>query len=287
MATIANLGTGFGCWAPQVGGLGYSCTMDGMDRTPRRYRWSWLTVCLLGAGCGPAVSSGSGSPGQTTEMGTTAPPQVTSTPPMTTPPMVTTSTTTATTNPTAGSGTATTSFGSSGGLDFECFDAETCTLFDTCCDCTVLAPGEAGVDSCPNVDCAQGWCEANGVNQVQCSFGTCTLVKASCNPAQVVCDALPPLCEPPGLPSIVDGCWTGQCIPPQLCDWVPSCDLCLDSEVCVTVQTGPNGRESTRSCVQVPSVCGATADCDCGWVLCEGLGDCVDGPDNRLTCLGA
>ena len=38
---------------------------------------------------------------------------------------------------------------------------------------------------------------------------------------QAACDALPPPCPPDSRPGVIDGCWSGACIPVELCEGQP------------------------------------------------------------------
>ncbi|MBL4633538.1 MAG: hypothetical protein JKY56_06690 [Kofleriaceae bacterium] len=67
--------------------------------------------------------------------------------------------------------------------------------------------------------------------------GSCT--------GDVNCRALPPECPAGTTPGIMDGCWSGFCIPLDQCESLPSCEdkgeeLCVASSYCDPIYQGVN-----------------------------------------------
>jgi hypothetical protein len=248
--------------------------------------------CLFG--CGPAVGTDDGGADASESAGSSGGSTSSETSPATAPTTqtVTSAGTTASTSPvttatasTTGETTTATAGSTTGSVELECIDASDCWLFSTCCDCEALHVEARGVDSCPEVDCAGDWCSFNGVEQVECRYGRCAVVGASCNPNGVVCAQAPPDCEPGFVPGTADGCWTGTCVAAELCDYVPACDACPDDTVCVSWVPGPKA-PTLYSCEPIPAACGGVATCECAADLCTGWGDCFDDGENRISCVG-
>jgi hypothetical protein len=87
-------------------------------------------------------------------------------------------------------------------------------VFASCCSCApvTVAQNCDGL-GCPSPDCT-------GLTAACMPDGSCATVLANCDPTVVVCDAAPPTCS--GLvPLVVDGCWSGDCVPLENCD--PQC----------------------------------------------------------------
>ncbi len=161
----------------------------------------------------------------------------------------------------------------------ECMSDEDCVLVDTCCACTG-AHADDEPATCDD-DCEASQCTQAGLSEhpVQCNFGTCQLADVECNDTFVVCDEAPPKCPEGLLPSIVEGCYTGLCVPPEACDFVPDCTWCGDAETCIVqaTQIGP-----WFICEPVdPSCEGGVPSCECmgnavcqdPYVCSEGMGD--------------
>lgn len=166
-----------------------------------------------------------------------------------------------------------------------CESDEDCVLVDTCCDCTGEHVDDAPAleDSCQKL-CAQSSCDAAGLSgqAVECRFGTCQLADVECNQALVLCDEEAPDCPDGSLPSISDGCWTNNCVPPEACDVVPDCTWCEEGETCVQTAT-QLGQWS--SCEPVdPSCVDEEPTCACmGNEICTNPFMCSEGLDG-LDC---
>lgn len=50
------------------------------------------------------------------------------------------------------------------------------------------------------------------------------------------CDGLPPNCPDGTLPGIIDGCWSGYCIPQNACEPAPSCQSVANEATCINRQ---------------------------------------------------
>lgn len=188
-----------------------------------------------------------------------------------------TATTTATTSATGGgeSGTAgtTTSETTGNGEVLPCVTDQDCTLVESCCDCESLNPGET-VPECGLPECAATACGAVGLFApvVECRFGRCMFAKQTCNPFGVTCEAAAPDCGPDAVPTVEDTnegkCWTGNCVPAGVCDWVPDCSYCDDPElVCV----GKLQKGAYKVCEAKPFECSDVdnLDCACGQQICD------------------
>lgn len=82
---------------------------------------------------------------------------------------------------------------------------------------------------------------------------------------EVTCRALPPECPVGTLPGVINGCWTGYCIPEAQCEAPPTCDAltepqCIGRSDCDTLYTG------------VDCVCDANG-CECADWVYEGCQD--------------
>ncbi|HEY8378351.1 MAG TPA: hypothetical protein VIK91_17765 [Nannocystis sp.] len=184
--------------------------------------------------------------------------------------------TTGTTSDGTSSGTTTT-----GGLGGPCEVDADCKLHDDCCSCYAI-PVDQDDEQC-GLDCDQSMCASMGIDQAVCRFGVCTLEKVDCS-SPVLCDALPPVCEPGKLPSREGGCWTGYCVPAEACDKVPDCSLCPDAFMCVEYEAW----ELAHACEPVPADCQGTPTCECaGPHACtDGFDVCNEGKgDNDLICV--
>lgn len=98
----------------------------------------------------------------------------------------------------------------------------------------------------------------------------CTTPRLSCDETKVACDAAPPPCPPSHLAETTPACWTGKCVPAELCDAVPECGLCPPGTMCVQdVGRGPTG---WPRCEPIPAACGGEVTCECvGDLVCTGL----------------
>ncbi|HEY8379218.1 MAG TPA: hypothetical protein VIK91_22145 [Nannocystis sp.] len=181
-------------------------------------------------------------------------------------------TTTSSTGETTGE-TTTSSTGTTGEpVGFTCEQDSDCQVHTDCCTCDVLAKDELP-PPCGIMECLIDVCSTLdiGAGQAVCRFGRCTFEKVNCNPAQVLCDALPPNCPPGQLPSVSGACWSGQCAPVEACDWAPDCATCqidVDPLVCVFKLDPKN---PFHVCEPKPADCGDAPeiDCGCGAEICE------------------
>ncbi|MBX7083613.1 MAG: hypothetical protein K1X88_30670 [Nannocystaceae bacterium] len=163
-----------------------------------------------------------------------------------------------------------------------CNDANDCVAYEDCCNCLALPVG-VEPPPCDLPECFATACGAIGINPVaQCELDSCELVPLPCNPYDVTCDSTPPDCPVGSAPSVDpnDSCWTGLCVPAELCDVVPSCADCPDDEVCISnVAQLP-----TQQCSPIPQACEGTPTCACMGEVCVAPFDtCSDG-DGTITC---
>lgn len=221
-----------------------------------------------GASMGDSTGPATTGPG-TTGPGTTGPG---TTGPATTGP-ATTGDSTGAVSETDGSTGQTSSDTTGGPSGATCESDADCSLFTSCCDCDVIADGETP-PACNIMECLIDVCSTYDLKDSKpvCRFGRCTFSKVSCNPAGIICKALPPDCGPGTLPTLNDNgdCWSGQCAPIEACDWAPDCASCVDKQdplVCVfKAQKG-----AYHVCEPKPAACGdmAEIDCGCGAEICE------------------
>jgi hypothetical protein len=202
-----------------------------------------------------------------------------------------TASTTAVTTTTGGSESGTTAGETTGGGEVSpCVTDQDCTLVENCCDCESLNPGETAPE-CGMRECRQTECSAIGLVKpaVECRLGRCMFKKDTCNPFGVSCDAPQPQCGPGSLPSVEETnqgkCWTGSCVPAEVCDWVPDCSYCDDPElVCV----GKLQKGAYKVCEAKPFECSDedNLDCTCGQQVCDASPPhtvCSDSPDG-INC---
>lgn len=216
-----------------------------------------------------------GTPGTSTGPGTTEP--GTSTPGTTGP------------GPTSEPGTSTTVPGTTGttGDDTgpvvpgECQSDADCKLFEDCCECKGV-PADDETAIC-KLECDQSICDALGVDAAVCRLGRCIAERLPCEPTQVMCPMPSPDCPKGQVPGVGEGCWTGQCVPAEICDVVPDCDICPDGWMCVTkVAFGPQG----ITCEPIPADCDGEPSCECaGEAVCvDGFTFCSDPGGDELNC---
>ncbi len=152
----------------------------------------------------------------------------------------------------------------------ECKTDDDCELLSDCCNCIAAPKGKAKLPYCEPTPCFADQCSANQIQQASCVAGQC-IKGFKCDGSQVLCNALPPLCEGGEVPSVDQGCW-GPCVPAVQCASVANCSECPGGTSCVVNQAFT----SSAHCVNVPAGC--TADCTClGKAACTGEFDaCVD-----------
>lgn len=260
-----------------------------MHRVMNRLGFAWIFVVSMG--CGP--TSETETAGDGTEASTTADSQTTdeSATQTSTSDGPTTATTASSASASSDDGTASASTGSdtsgtdTGGTEIECVTDDDCKLDNDCCGCNA-APLDERFPPCP-ADCAQGMCDQWGIEQAVCRFGVCVVDELACNPADAICAVPAPACDDGFTAEVANGCWTGACVPVELCDWVPDCTACTEEEVCVHMLGGPGPVVAQRFCEPIPLSCNGTATCACiGDAICEGIGTCEEQGENEIACVG-
>ena len=103
---------------------------------------------------------------------------------------------------------------SSGTLEYACMSENECVLHSDCCSCTALHVDEP-VAAC-DASCDRNSCEMWGVTELLCAH-TCHIRLLDCDATLVACDEAPPECDDGLVATVVDRCWTGYCVPPDLC----------------------------------------------------------------------
>lgn len=156
----------------------------------------------------------------------------------------------------------------SSGDGFPCEVDEDCAIAGDCCGCTAYAPASGSPGNCGG-SCEMDKCEEWGISEAACVSGECVAQGLSCNQATVTCDAASPGCDEGFLPQVLDGCFTGDCLPIDACDWVPSCESCADNQACMHETRG--GCDYER-CVGPIAECQGQGPCAClGPIFCDGM----------------
>lgn len=162
-----------------------------------------------------------------------------------------------------------------------CVTDKDCALHSDCCDCF----GEAADDPAPicKKGCDELTCDLLGIDQAVCRFGVCTTEKVDCDATKVLCDSLPPDCPKGQVAAVVNGCWSGQCVPALSCNVVPECETCPAGTMCVTKQAQ---LPTQPTCEPIPAECGGEVDCKCaGKLVCTDMFNaCNDAGGNALVC---
>jgi hypothetical protein len=191
----------------------------------------------------------------------------------------TTAATTTSTTSTTGADTGTTTASTTGGGECPpfpsiatCTDDEDCAVEGDCCECYVFNHHIESPQNCGGA-CDQDMCTQLAVSKAICNQGFCEGVGLSCDANDVVCNAVPPACQPGFLPRIIAGCYAGDCIPVEHCDGVTSCSDCPAGWTCGTlIATGCERHD-----------CGGPPDPECdGLGLCDCYGPC-DPPYDTCT----
>ncbi|MBK8941796.1 MAG: hypothetical protein IPM79_30390 [Polyangiaceae bacterium] len=173
--------------------------------------------------------------------------------------------------PTSGGGGA----GGGGGqavAEAECDELPDCKLVDDCCRCVAIPAGNAdppcAVSECAETKCGELGYDPSSLTCVahQCSAGY------DCDETQVICDQIPPMCQPGWTASVEGDCW-GPCVPADECAFVSDCAQCGEGlYACVHTSIGPMER---RNCVPLPLECGGIGSpptCVCmGEAVCGGI----------------
>ncbi len=188
-----------------------------------------------------------------------------------------------------------------------CDEDSHCVLVDDCCECSVR-PVSVDSGEC-TVSCEQTQCERWGISadDVSCSPAglgrkRCvidSLAVPLCGPLNTVdarerCEEGPPECDEGTIAELDETltCWSGRCVPVNLCNSVDGCAQCEADEVCLAnVITGysialgepdADGEYEevdrvTFSCEPQSPECESESTCECESDFC-GNGDCTPGP---------
>ncbi len=116
-----------------------------------------------------------------------------------------------TTDPAEGSDDAT---ATTAPIENACTDVSECTLVNDCCTCEA-AHREADVAACA-ADCDRPLCDVWGIEELLCSH-SCLIRLVECDAAMVTCADPAPPCDAGFVPSIDERCWSGHCVPAELC----------------------------------------------------------------------
>ncbi|KIG19030.1 hypothetical protein DB30_05934 [Enhygromyxa salina] len=153
------------------------------------------------------------------------------------------------------------------GDGFACEVDEDCAISGDCCGCVAFNPDMGSPGNCGGM-CDQNKCEEWGIEKAACVNGQCVPHGLSCNQAVLTCDAAAPNCGEGTQPQVWDGCFTGDCLPIDACDWVPSCAACTIEQSCM--HETRNGCDYDR-CVGPIEECQDQAPCACvGSIFCSG-----------------
>jgi hypothetical protein len=149
-----------------------------------------------------------------------------------------------------------------------CAVDEDCAIAGDCCSCTAYAPENGAPGNCGG-SCEKDKCEAWGITEAACVGGQCVPQGLSCNQATVTCDAAAVVCDDGFLPQVWDACFTGDCLPIEACDWVPSCEACAGNQACMHEARGGCDYDL---CVGPIAECQGQGPCAClGDIFCDGV----------------
>lgn len=264
-----------------------------------RLAWLLCFVPLLTLACGgdetvTTAGSSTTSPGTTGTSGATSTGETGPVDPTTGDPATSTSTTTSTsTEPgtsttadpvTSSTSTTTTSETSSDDtgpiLPGECQSSADCKLFEDCCECKGVPAGD-DLPIC-KLECDQTICDGLGVDEAVCRLGQCIVERLDCDASQVICLVAPPACGPGTVPGVNGDCWSGECVPGEICNVVPSCDYCPATWMCVSkIAFGPQ----SITCEPIPADCPGEPDCECAGAVCtDGFTFCSDPGGDAIDC---
>jgi hypothetical protein len=95
-----------------------------------------------------------------------------------------------------------------------CEDESECVLHSDCCSCTAVHADEP-IPACDRT-CDRNVCESWGITELLCAH-TCHIRLLECDAAMVTCERAPPGCGDGFTPSVDERCWSGYCIPTELC----------------------------------------------------------------------
>lgn len=165
-------------------------------------------------------------------------------------------------------------------LPGECESNADCKLFADCCECKGV-PADDDSPSCP-LECDQPLCDTFGVDTAICRLGQCITERLDCDASQVICLAFPPDCPEGFFPGVDGECWSGACIPAEICNVVPDCASCPAEWMCVNdIPFGP----PIHHCEPLPADCPGEPDCTCAGAVCtDPFTFCADPGGNELNC---
>jgi hypothetical protein len=99
--------------------------------------------------------------------------------------------------------------------EFPCTEESECYLHGDCCSCVALHRDQPVPEACIG-DCERDACDTWGLTEVLCSH-SCLVRLVECDPAMVTCADPPPDCGEGEMPSLEERCWSGHCVPQDLC----------------------------------------------------------------------
>jgi hypothetical protein len=162
---------------------------------------------------------------------------------------------------TTGSGDGSDSGTTGGTPPMTCEMSDECVLINDCCRCAAAHVDDV-IPECP-MKCIQPTCDALGIPDigVVCEDGQCELEPRDCS-GVVTCDSPMPECPEGTLPEVGpdNSCWTGACVPVDVCDSVPGCEHCDADEACVETQAQLG---TSYACRDVPEACDGVPSCAC------------------------
>lgn len=166
-------------------------------------------------------------------------------------------------------------------LPGECVDNADCKLFSDCCECK----GVPITDDQPicKLGCDETPCEQIAVDESVCRLGQCIVERLDCDASQVICLALPPECPKGTVPGVQGQCWSGACVPGEICNVVPDCTYCPETDwMCVTkIAFGPQ----SVTCEPIPEDCMGEPSCECAGAVCTpDFSFCSDPGGDQLNC---
>ncbi len=110
-----------------------------------------------------------------------------------------------------------------------------------------------------------------------CIGGVCTY-QVDCNPANALCDMIPPTCPEGQAPSVVNGCF-GECVDASLCIVVSDCVISgCSGELCGDVPMYSTCVWRDQYACFSGASCERQADGVCGWTVTEELQVCLNNP---------
>jgi hypothetical protein len=123
----------------------------------------------------------------------------------------------------------------------ECYglDAYDCSRRDDC------VARHHPYDRCANgsMDCAPGMIEPGRAGYFEYCAPEPAADRGTCY-GEVFCDSLPPECPADAVPGVIEGCWSGACIPVAECEPMASCAqapseaACIGNAACAPIYVG-------------------------------------------------